>query len=164
MSERVLNVLFVCTATSSRSIMAEGILNALGSGRFQAYSAGIHPRADVNPFALERLRKWYILDTGYRSKSWNEFSAPGAPAMDLIITLCEEAAAEPPPVWPGAPAIVHWTIEDPAVVGGSDEVRRHAFLTTAIALRRRIELLLAVPMEGLDRLSLLQRLGELDRR
>ena len=163
MSERVHNVLFVCTANSSRSIMAEGILNALGSGRFQAYSAGIHPRADVNPFALERLRKWYILDTGYRSKSWNEFSAPGAPAMDLIITLCDEAAAEPPPAWPGSPASVHWTIEDPVVVGGNDEVRRQAFLNTALALRRRIELLLAVPIEGLDRLSLQQRLGEFDK-
>jgi protein-tyrosine-phosphatase len=95
MSERVLNVLFVCMANSSRSIMAEGILNALGTGRFQAFSAGIHPRADVNPFALERLRKWYILDTGYRSKSWNEFSAPGAPA----IPACAATRVSPAVNW-----------------------------------------------------------------
>jgi len=136
------NVLFLCTGNSARSIMAEAMMNHLGRGRFRAYSAGSHPTGKVNPLAIEMLRRMNLDTSGLRSKAWDEFAVAGAPAMDFVITVCDRAAGETCPVWPGKPMTAHWGIEDPAAVEGSDEARRAAFHDAANILRRRIELLL----------------------
>ncbi len=144
------NVLILCTGNSARSVLAEASLNDLGRGRFRAFSAGSQPSGRVNPFALELLAaRGHSID-GVRSKSWDEFAAPGAPVMDFIITVCGNAAGETCPSWPGHPATAHWGVEDPAAVQGSDDGKRAAFLTAYSILRRRIERLLALPLDTLN--------------
>jgi arsenate reductase len=163
MSSRTLNVLFLCTHNSARSIMAEGILNRLGVGRFRAFSAGSHPSGTVNPHALATLELMRMPVQDARSKSWDEFAAPGAPAIDFVFTVCDSAAAETCPVWPGQPMTAHWGVPDPAAVDGSDEVKRKAFWDAAMALKRRIELMLALPMSSLDTMALQRRLDDIGR-
>ncbi len=150
------NVLFLCTGNSARSILAECLLNHLGQGRFRAYSAGSRPAGKINPFALEVLHGAAITCDGVRSKSWDEFAQPDAPKMDLIITVCDNAAGEVCPIWPGHPATAHWGYPDPAAVDGSDEHKRKAFQDTLQAMRSRIHLLLSLPSEKLSPMSLQQ--------
>lgn len=161
MNERVFNVLFLCTGNTARSVLAEGILNHLGKGRFRAFSAGSQPKGVVNPFALEELRRAGLPAEGFRSKSWDEFAKPGAPEMDFIFTVCDNAANEVCPVWIGHPMTAHWGVEDPAAVEGTDEAKRLAFRKAAAALRRRIELFLSLPLASLDRLVLQGKLSSI---
>lgn len=160
MSDEVFNVLFICTGNSARSILAEALLNQLGGGRFRAFSAGSHPNGQVNAFALSTLQQLRIATDGFRSKSWDEFAQPGAPVLDFAFTVCDNAAGEACPFWPGQPMTAHWGMPDPAAVQGSDEAKAQAFMDTAVALKRRIELMLALPLNTLAGMSL-QR--ELDR-
>ncbi len=155
------NVLFLCTGNSARSILAEAYLNASASDRFRAYSAGSRPGGRVNPFALELLARNRIDTAGLRSKSWDEFAAPGAPQMDFVFTVCDSAAAEPCPYWPGQPMTAHWGVADPAAVEGDDESKRRAFRSAFSLLSTRINLLLNLPLEKLDRLALRRRLEEI---
>ncbi len=148
------NVLFLCTANSARSILAEGLLNGLGGSRFQAYSAGSTPKGEVHPLALATLSAYSLPSEGYRSKSWDEFAVAGAPKMDFIITVCDNAAGEACPLWPGHPMTAHWGIPDPAAHEGTEESRSKAFHDAARALKRRIELFLSLPLERLDAMSL----------
>jgi arsenate reductase len=159
-----LNVLFLCTGNSARSILAEAYLNSAGRGRFKAYSAGSHPTGKVNPFALELLAKHRIDTAGYRSKNWDEFAKPGAPKLDFVFTVCDNAAGEVCPIWPGQPITAHWGVQDPAAVTGTDEERRAAFRKAFTELSTRINLLLALPVEKLDRLVLKQKLDEIGRK
>jgi arsenate reductase len=152
------NVLFLCTGNSARSILAEATLNDVGRGRFRAYSAGSQPKGAVHPLALELLREQGIPTDGLRSKSWDEFAGPGAPTLDFVFTVCGNAAGEVCPIWPGRPATAHWGVPDPAAVDGSVEQRRQAFHDAFVALRRRIELFVAVPFETLTGEALLERL------
>ena len=161
MSARVYNVLFLCTGNSARSILAEAYLNAVGRGRFRAYSAGSHPSGKVNPFAEELLRRNRMPTEGLRSKPWDEFAKPGAPHMDIIITVCDQAAGEVCPVWPGQPVSAHWGVEDPAAATGSDEEKRAAFLNAFGVLQKRISLLTALRLESLDRPAAEQRLAQI---
>ena len=156
MAQRVQNILFLCTGNSARSIIAEALTNnlAISQGKFRGYSAGSHPRGEINPFALELLGKSRVSTEGLRSKSWDEFAAPGAPKMDFVITVCDQAAGEQCPFWPGQPITAHWGMPDPAAATGTDEQIRKAFTDTAAMLRRRIELLASLPMSSLDRLAL----------
>jgi arsenate reductase len=142
-SLKPLNVLFLCTHNSARSILAEALLNALGKGRFQAYSAGSSPRENQqpNPLGLQVLQQAGIATEGLHSKSWNVFAAPGAPAMDLIITVCDNAAGEVCPIWPGHPSTAHWSYPDPSEGNGTDDEKREAFRQTLHAIKRRLELL-----------------------
>lgn len=158
MSEKPVNVLFLCTHNSARSILAEALLNELGGGRFKAYSAGSSPRAQQqpNPLAIETLAAAGIATDGLRSKSWNDFEQPGAPLMDLVITVCDNAAGEVCPHWPGQPATAHWGYPDPSAGEGSEEEKRAAFRQTLHAMRRRIELLVNLPPASLNRLLLQQ--------
>ena len=156
-----LNVLFLCTGNSARSILAEAYLNSAGKGGFKAYSAGSRPGGKVNPFALELLVKNRIDSGGLRSKSWDEFAVPTAPRMDFVFTVCDRAAAEPCPFWPGQPVTAHWGLADPAAVQGSDEDKRRAFLRAFKELSTRINLLMNLPMEKLDRLVLMKKLDEI---
>jgi protein-tyrosine-phosphatase len=155
------NVLFLCTGNSARSILAEAILNREGRGNFKAYSAGSHPKGEVHPMALETLAEMGFLTDGYRSKSWEEFAAPGAPELNFVFTVCDNAAGEVCPVWPGQPMTAHWRIEDPAAVEGDEEQRRRAFRAAFYALQRRIGLFLALPLESIDELSLQSQLREI---
>jgi len=155
------NVLFLCTGNSARSILAEAYLNSAGRGRFVAYSAGSRPAGKVNPFALELLRKHRIGSEGLRSKNWDEFARPGAPKMSFVFTVCDNAAGEVCPIWPGQPMTAHWGIEDPAAVRGRDEDKRRAFLKAFTQLATRINLLLNLPIEKLDRMALKARLEEI---
>jgi arsenate reductase len=164
MTQPVFHVLFLCTGNSARSILGEAILNHLGRGRFRGYSAGSHPKGQVNPATLAELRRLGIPTDGYRSKSWEEFSASGAPVMDFVFTVCDDAAKEACPVWPGHPVTAHWGVEDPAAVTGTDEQRRQAFRSAALVLWRRIELLLSLPMEKLDQLALHAMASEIGQR
>jgi len=161
MTERVYNVLFLCTGNSARSILAEAYLNMAGKGRFQAYSAGSKPGGTVNAYAHELLKKNAIPTEGVRSKSWDEFAVPDAPHMDIVITVCDSAAAEPCPYWPGQPATAHWGVPDPAAVQGSDERKRKAFVAAYATLSKRIDLLLNLPVEHLDRIALKRNLDEI---
>lgn len=158
MNERIFNVLFLCTGNSARSILAESLLNHLGKGRFRAFSAGSHPAGQVNPFVLELLKKQGMPADGLRSKSWDEFSAPGAPALDFVFTVCDNAAGEVCPIWPGQPMTAHWGIEDPANVDGDDQSKREAMSSAHRLLAHRISLFTSLPFEKLDRLSLQKRL------
>ena len=144
------NVLFICTGNSARSIIAEGLMNELGGGRFQGFSAGSHPKGEVHPLALETLKAWNIPTDGFRSKSWDEFGSPGAASMDFVFTVCDQAAGEACPHWPGQPVTAHWGMPDPAAVEGSLDVRRQAFLATAVTMKRRVELMCSLPLEELD--------------
>ena len=164
MATRPYSVLFLCTGNSARSIMAEALLNHLGRGRFTAHSAGSFPTGRVNPYSLETLRSFGLPAEGYRSKSWDEFAAPGAPPIDFIFTVCDNAAGEACPVWPGKPVTAHWGVPDPAAVEGTDAEKRAAFRDVANALRRRIELFLALPIEKLDARSMRARLVEIGTR
>ena len=161
MSDKVYNVLFVCTHNSARSIMAEGILNSLGRGRFQAFSAGSHPGTSVHPIALKTLSAMHIPSDGYRSKDWNEFAQPGAPELDFVFTVCDKAAGEVCPVWPGQPMTAHWGVADPAAFEGTDEQKAKVFWDTAVVLKRRIELMLALPLQTTDRSALQAALVEI---
>jgi arsenate reductase (thioredoxin) len=162
-SERTYNVLFLCTGNSARSILGEALLNHMGRGRFRAYSAGSHPKDEPNPWALAELQAGGISTEGLRSKSWDEFAAPDAPVMDFVFTVCDQAAGETCPYWPGQPMTAHWGMPDPAAVEGSDSAKELAFRDTALTLKRRLELLLALPLASLDRLALQQRLNEAGR-
>lgn len=148
------NVLFICTGNSARSILAEGLLNELGSERFAAFSAGSHPKGAVHPLTLETLRVLRIEDWGYSSKSWSEFAKDGAAPMDFVITVCDQAAGEVCPVWPGQPITAHWGLPDPAAVDGSEEEKKRAFMDTAVTLKRRIEFMLSLPMDKLERMAI----------
>jgi arsenate reductase len=164
LSERVYNVLFLCTGNTARSVLAEGTLNHLGKGRFRAFSAGSQPKGVVNPFAIEELRRAGLPADGFRSKSWDEFAAPGAPSMDFVFTVCDNAANEACPVWIGHPMTAHWGVPDPAAVEGSDDDKQRAFREAATALRRRIELFLSLPMDKLDLMALQQQVKEIGRK
>lgn len=148
------NVLFICTGNSARSIMAEAILNQLGAGRFRAYSAGSHPAGAVNPNAIELLERSHFKTIGLRSKNWSEFATPDAPVMDFVLTVCDKAAGEVCPVWPGQPMSAHWGVEDPAAAKGSEEAIRRAFNDSFMVLSRRISLFMVLPMDKLDKLAL----------
>lgn len=164
MNDRVYNVLFLCTGNSARSILAEALMNHLGGGRFKAYSAGSHPNGQVNPYASEFLKEAGLPVAHLRSKGWEEFAGPSAPAMDFILTVCDNAAGETCPVWPGHPATAHWGVEDPAAVEGAPERKRAAFREAAAILRKRIELLVNLPVGKLDRMALQGRLKEIGTR
>jgi arsenate reductase len=154
MSHQPYNVLFVCTDNSARSIMAEGLLNHLGRGHFKAYSAGTHPKGEVDPFALQALAHHSVQTEGLRSKSWNEFTRAEAPRLDFVITVCDTAAGEVCPVWPGQPITALWGVPDPAVFSGSDDAKLKHFIDTALVLKWRIELMMALQIGQLDELSL----------
>ena len=163
MSDRTLNVLFLCTHTSARSILAEAVLNHVGRGRFHAYSAGSSPRENQrpNPLALQVLAQAGVATEELRSKSWDEFAVADAPAMDLVITVCDDAAAETCPVWPGHPATAHWGYPDPSNATGTDAQRLEAFRQTMLAIRRRLDLLINLPPERLQKLLLEQSARQL---
>ena len=164
MSDRKLNLLFICTGNSARSILAEGMLSQLGAERFNAYSAGSQPKGDVHPLALTTLGHLHMKQTGYRSKSWGEYLTDGAPPMDFVITVCDNAAHEVCPVWPGQPITAHWGVADPAAVEGSDEAKNRAFMDTAITLKRRIEFLLFLPMAKLETLAIQREVRDIGTR
>ncbi|MCW5593468.1 MAG: arsenate reductase ArsC [Burkholderiales bacterium] len=161
MTDRPYNVLFLCTGNSARSILGEALLNSMGRDRFRAWSAGSHPGGRVNSFALEILAKNGFATEGLRSKSWDEFASPGAPEFDFIFTVCDSAAAETCPVWPGHPMSAHWGIPDPAAVEGDDETKRRAFRDAFSRLQRRISLLVNLPVQSLDKLSLQKQLSDI---
>ena len=161
MANKIYNVLFVCTGNSARSILAEGLMNDAARGRFKACSAGSHPTGVVNPFALEALAELRIPTDGFRSKSWDEFALPGAPALDFAFTACDNAAGEVCPVWPGQPMTAHWGVPDPAAVEGTDAQKAKAFMDTAITLKRRIELMLSLPLKSLAGMSLQREIDQI---
>jgi arsenate reductase (thioredoxin) len=163
MPDRVFNVLFLCTGNSARSILAESILRKDGGGRFNAYSAGSHPKGRVNPIALKTLEAYEYPAEGFRSKSWEEFAAPDAPALDFVFTVCDSAAGEACPVWPGQPMTAHWGIEDPAPVQGTAIEKERAFNQAFRYLKNRIAVFIALPIRSLDQLSLAKRLKEIGR-
>lgn len=160
---RPYHVLFLCTGNSARSIMAEGLLNAMGRGRFVAHSAGSAPAGQVNPHAIELLKAKRVPVEGLRSKPWDEFAAPGAPALDLVFTVCDNAAGEVCPLWPGQPMTAHWGVADPAAVAGSEADQRRAFFRAFTELERRISLLVNLPLEKLDTLALQRQLDGIGR-
>ena len=159
MTDRVINVLFLCTGNSARSILAEAALTKDGAGRFNAFSAGSQPKGEPHPMALEVLRDFGFPHEGFRSKSWNEFSEVGAPEIDLIITVCDSAAGETCPVWPGRPITAHWGIGDPAAIEGPGQ--KQAFIDALRYMRQRIELLVALPIEALSDMALRAKLKEI---
>src|SRR6478672_7971877 len=163
MVDRPFNVLFLCTGNSARSIMAEAILNKLGRGKFRAYSAGSQPNGRVNPHTIQLLQSLDYDTSALRSKSWNEFAKPGAPALDFAFTVCDNAAGESCPVWPGHPMTAHWGIEDPAEVEGSDIEKEAAFVTAFRFLKNRIAAFTSLPLHSIDRLSLGTRLRDIGR-
>lgn len=160
-NEKVYNVLFLCTGNSARSILAEALLNRHGAGRFRAFSAGSQPAGRVNPFAIELLQDTGFATDGLRSKNWDEFAAPGAPDLDFVFTVCDNAAAEVCPIWPGQPVNAHWGVPDPAAVQGSDDHKRKAFRDAFITLERRINLFLSLPIRSLDQLALTRKVTEI---
>jgi arsenate reductase (thioredoxin) len=160
---RPFNVLFLCTGNSARSIMAEAYLNSAGKGRFVAYSAGSHPQGAVNRFALELLARHHIDTAALRSKSWDEFARAGAPAMDFVLTVCDQAAGEACPYWPGRPITAHWGVNDPAKLEGSDDDKREAFERAFAELSRRIDRLLEAPVASLEPASAARSLAEIAR-
>ena len=163
MSARTMNVLFICTGNSARSILAESILNhpSIGQGRFRAFSAGSHPAGQVQPLALELHSQYHYPTEGLRSKSWNEFSGDGAPELDFVFTVCDKAAGEACPYWPGQPMTAHWGVEDPVAVQGSHEEQRRAYANAFMVLRNRLSMFAALPIDKLDRLALKKKLDEI---
>jgi arsenate reductase len=152
--QRPYNILVLCTGNSARSIIGEALFNILGADRFKAYSAGSHPTGQVNPFAIEQVQRLGYPVEELRSKSWDEFAASGAPEMAFVITVCDKAAGEMCPFWPGQPVTAHWGFPDPAAVEGSDEVKRAAFTQTLHQMRNRVQLFLSLPLETLDRMAI----------
>jgi protein-tyrosine-phosphatase len=161
MQGKIYRVLFLCTGNSARSIMAEAILNRLGRGRFEALSAGSHPSGKVHPVALELLARYNYPTAGLRSKSWDEFAGPGALALDFVFTVCDHAAGEVCPIWPGQPMTAHWGVEDPAAFVGPDEKRLRLFRDVYFQLERRIQIFTNLPIAGLDKLTLQRRLDQI---
>jgi arsenate reductase len=163
MPDCILHVLFLCTGNSARSIMAEVMLNHLGEGRFKAYSAGSHPKGTVHPLSLATMQSMGLPVDGLRSKSWEEFARPDAPALDVIVTVCDDAAGEVCPIWPGKPMTAHWGVEDPAAFQGTEDAQRQKFHEVALMLRHRIERFLSLPFATLDRMTMqatLQEIGQ----
>jgi arsenate reductase len=163
MRDRPYNVLFLCTHNSARSILAECVMNRLGAGKFKAYSAGSQPSGRVHPYALELLQRLNYDTSGLRSKSWEEFSKPGAPELDFVFTVCDDAANEVCPVWPGQPMTAHWGLADPSRAEGNEAERRFAFADTHRMLNQRISIFISLPLASLDRLTLKHRLDEIGR-
>ena len=161
MTDRIFNVLFLCTGNTARSVLAEGILRRDGAGRFNAFSAGSQPKGIVNPFALKTLAAYDYPADGYRSKSWDEFAVAGAPKMDFVFTVCDSAAGEACPIWPGQPMTAHWGIEDPAAIEGTDIDKERAFAEAFRYMRNRIGAFIALPMKSLDQIALQKKLGEI---
>ncbi|USJ28557.1 arsenate reductase ArsC [Ensifer adhaerens] len=161
MTKTTFNVMFLCTGNSARSIIAESVLRKDGGGKFNAFSAGSYPKGEVNPFAIETLAGHHYPIDGLRSKSWDEFARPGAPELDFVFTVCDNAAGEACPVWPGQPMTAHWGVEDPAAVEGTDADKRVAFATTLRYMKLRIAAFAALPVESLERLSLTAKLHEI---
>jgi arsenate reductase len=157
-ADRLYNVLFLCTGNTARSILAEAILQKEGAGKFRAFSAGSQPKGTVNPFSLKTLKAYGYPTEGFRSKSWDEFAIPGAPQMDFVFTVCDNAAGETCPIWPGHPMTAHWGIDDPASVAGTDIDKERAFASAFRAMRNRIQAFVALPIASLDRLSLRAKL------
>ena len=164
MSEKTYNFLFVCTGNSARSILAEVLLNQMGKGKFKAYSAGSHPNGTVNPFALSTLRNLRLPTDGLRSKNWSEFATPVAPKLDFVFTVCDNAAGEVCPVWPGQPMTAHWGVPDPAAVEGTDVIKAKAFGDTLVILKRRIELMLSLPLHRLDKMAIQREIKDIGTR
>jgi arsenate reductase (thioredoxin) len=163
MSEKIYNVLFLCTGNSARSIIAECVLNKLGHGRFRAYSAGSFPKGEVHPYARELLRRQGFAADELRSKSWNEFAQAGAPRLDFVFTVCDKARGEVCPIWPGQPMTAHWGMPDPAAVEGNEAERRLAFAETLRMLNNRVGAFVNLPLKSLDKLSLQKRIDEIGR-
>jgi arsenate reductase len=163
MADRIYNVLFLCTGNSARSILAESILRKDGAGRFHSFSAGSHPKGSVNPLAFKVLASFDYPTDGMRSKSWDEFARPGAPIMDFVFTVCDNAAGEVCPIWPGQPMTAHWGIEDPAAVDGTDVEKETAFVTAFRYMKTRIGVFTALPLKSLDRIALGTKLREIGR-
>ncbi len=161
MEDNPYNVLFICTGNSARSVIAEGLMNELGGGRFKAFSAGSHPKGTVHPLALKTLAAHHIPTDGFRSKGWEAFSGPGAPALQFVFTVCDQAAGEVCPVWPGQPMTAHWGLPDPAAVEGDEAVQERAFLDTFITLKRRIQLMLSLPLASLDRMAIQREIRDI---
>lgn len=161
MTDKVFNVLFICTGNSARSILAESILNNLGQGRFKAFSAGSHPAGQVNPYAIGLLERNRLNTTNLRSKNWDEFTQADAPQLDFIFTVCDKAAGEVCPFWPGQPMSAHWGVEDPAAVDGSEDEKRKAFANVFRVLNRRISLFMSLPLEKLDALTLKREMDQI---
>ena len=164
MTDRVYNVLFLCTGNSARSIIAECLLDRHGEGRFRAFSAGSHPKGRVHPYALDLLRNLNFPTDHLRSKSWDEFATPDAPKLDFVFTVCDDAANESCPVWPGQPMSAHWGVPDPAAVEGPEALKRAAFADTCRMMTNRISVFTSLPIASLDRLSLQKRLREIGER
>lgn len=163
MPDKPLNVLFLCTHNSARSIIAECIINRLGASKFKGYSAGSQPRGQVHPYALELLQRLNYDTSNLRSKSWEEFAAPGAPELDFVFTVCDDAANETCPVWPGQPMSAHWGVADPSAVEGNESERRFAFADTHRMMYQRIGIFVNLPLQSLDKLSLQRRLDDIGR-
>jgi arsenate reductase len=163
MMRKPYTVLFLCTGNSARSILAESLLEHWGEGRFKAYSAGSFPKGRVHPFTLDQLARLQLPTDGLRSKSWDEFAEPGAPAMDFVFTVCDQAAGEVCPIWPGTPITAHWGIPDPAAVEGREIERRQAFRDACRQLETRIKLFAALPLDKLDRLAMKRRIEDIGR-
>jgi arsenate reductase len=162
--EKISNVLFLCTGNSARSILAEALIDHWGKGRFKGYSAGSFPKGVVHPAALEILEKLHLPTRGLRSKSWNEFARPGATVMDFVFTVCDQAADEVCPVWPGHPVTAHWGVADPAAAQGTEAEQRRAFREAYVVLENRIKLLVALPIEKLDRMAIKRNVDDIGRR
>jgi arsenate reductase len=162
-SNRIYNVLFLCTGNSARSILAESLLNHLGAGRFRAFSAGSFPKGTVHPMALDLLKQVGLPTVGLRSKSWDEFAKAGAPVMDFVFTVCDNAAGEVCPIWPGKPVTAHWGIADPAALEGPVDEKAAAFRRALLELEARIELFISLPIASLDHLKLKEKLNEIGR-
>lgn len=161
MTDRIYNVLFLCTHNSARSVIAECVMNRLGKGRFMGFSAGSAPRGSIHPYALDLLRQQNYDVDALRSKSWDEFAQPGAPPLDFVFTVCDQAASEVCPIWPGQPMTAHWGIPDPSAAGGTEAERRYAFADTNRMLYQRISIFLNLPIASLDKLALQKRLDEI---
>jgi arsenate reductase len=162
MADKTYHVLFVCTGNSARSILAEALMNDMGRERgFKAFSAGSHPKGEVNPWATRTLAHHHLPTEGLRSKSWEEFAQPGAPALDFVFTVCDQAAGEVCPVWPGQPMTAHWGMPDPAAVEGPDATIENAFLDAFVTLKRRIQLMLSLPLASLDKLAIRREIKDI---